>query len=124
MRVVEDAEPYQSPTLSEGELAWAEPALAEQAVVRWLMTSGLGDELPALEDFIRRPEWHQRAACRGLGHEAFVVGTGGRFSRRELSVGCSVRQDCLETALANDELVGLWGGTTEVQRRQMRRGVA
>jgi hypothetical protein len=59
MRIVEDAEPYQSPTLSEDELAWAEPALASQANYRCLMTSRLGDELPTLEDSLRRPEWHR-----------------------------------------------------------------
>ena len=44
---------------------------------------------------------------------------------KELCAGCSVREECLEAAMADDELGGLWGGTTEGERREMRanRGV-
>jgi WhiB family transcriptional regulator, redox-sensing transcriptional regulator len=41
---------------------------------------------------------------------------------RALCEGCPVRQECLETALADDSLVGLWGGTTDAERREIRRG--
>jgi hypothetical protein len=48
---------------------------------------------------------------RGRGRlEAFVIPNGGRYSRWELCDGCAVRQECLDAALADDSLVGLWGG--------------
>jgi WhiB family redox-sensing transcriptional regulator len=99
----------------------------EAAFVRWLMVADL-KELPTLEDLLGRPEWQRRAACRGEGTEGFVLarGAGGYTKAKELCAVCVVRQDCLEMALADDELVGRWGGTTGSERRRMRasRGVA
>jgi WhiB family transcriptional regulator, redox-sensing transcriptional regulator len=85
-------------------------------------------ELPTLEDLIGRPEWQRRAACRGRGTQRFVIdrGGGGYAKTKELCAGCAVRQDCLDTAMADDSIVGVWGGTDGAERRVMRaaRGVA
>jgi WhiB family redox-sensing transcriptional regulator len=35
--------------------------------------------------------------------------------------GCDVRISCLEHALASREKVGVWGGTTERERRRLIR---
>jgi WhiB family transcriptional regulator, redox-sensing transcriptional regulator len=35
-----------------------------------------------------------------------------------------LRQECLSFALADEGLVGVWGGTDEKERRAMRRGSA
>lgn len=43
--------------------------------------------------------------------------------KRALCCSCPVREECLHEALANPELVGMWGGTTADERRKMRRGV-
>ena len=40
---------------------------------------------------------------------------------RQLS---GTREECLAYALADKDLVGMWGGTTERERREMRRPVA
>jgi WhiB family redox-sensing transcriptional regulator len=94
-----------------------------QALIDLLMMAPGAPELPTLEDFLQRPEWHQRAACRGMGHGSFVRGEKADYGpTRELCDGCPVRQDCLEAALADDSLVGLWGGTTDRERRELRRG--
>jgi hypothetical protein len=53
------------------------------------------EDLLAVEDFLRRPEWHAWALCRGRGPAMFVRGKA-----------CSVRQECLETALADPDLMG------------------
>jgi hypothetical protein len=42
------------------------------ALVGWLMTPEVPDETLTLEDFLHRPEWHQRAACRGVDTDAFM----------------------------------------------------
>ncbi|MDV7390081.1 WhiB family transcriptional regulator, partial [Arthrospira platensis SPKY1] len=34
---------------------------------------------------------------------------------------CPVSAECLDDALANHEMVGIWGGTSERERRRMRR---
>jgi WhiB family transcriptional regulator, redox-sensing transcriptional regulator len=84
----------------------------------------MAPEAPELDDILNRPPWHQRAACRGVGSDAFVLSNSGCYSRRALCDDCPVRRDCLEVALADDLLVGLWGGTTDADRRERRRGRA
>jgi WhiB family transcriptional regulator, redox-sensing transcriptional regulator len=67
-------------------------------------------------------EWHQEAACRGRGPNAFVRGPKSDYgSTRELCETCPVRVECLEFALADESLTGLWGGTTDMERRLIRR---
>ena len=95
----------------------------DDALTQWLMTNCNEDE-PSLEALLRRPQWHQRAACRGMGHTAFMGRRREQYAGRELCCRCPVRRECLEFALADTELVGLWGGTTELDRRRMRRGWA
>ena len=94
-----------------------------EALVGWLMALETADDAVTLEDFVRRPEWHQQAACRGVGPSTTSVAPGGNYEDvRARCAGCPVRRDCLEAVLADDSLVGLWGGTTDVERRAMRRG--
>jgi WhiB family transcriptional regulator, redox-sensing transcriptional regulator len=81
------------------------------------------DPLPtALEEILNRPAWQKDAACNGAGTESFMPGRGGSFKRaRELCAACLVRDECLSFALADDELEGMWAGTTDRERREMRR---
>jgi WhiB family redox-sensing transcriptional regulator len=97
--------------------------MVNEPLVQWLMSAPNGpDERLTLEDFLQRPAWHQKAACRGMGHAEFVRDEKTDFGpTRELCDGCPVRTECLETGLANPGLVGLWGGTTERERRELRR---
>jgi WhiB family redox-sensing transcriptional regulator len=85
------------------------------------MAPGISEPLTFLEDLIRRPAWQQYGACRGESIETFVPSLGGSFNRaRELCRGCQVRQECLDFAMADDEVVGMWGGTTAAERRKLR----
>ncbi len=91
----------------------------------WCMAPGVPDEPLTLEDFLRRPEWHQQALCRGEGAAMFVRGPKADYGRlRAICGACPVRDECLSFALADDSLIGLWGGTTDAERREMRRAVA
>jgi len=128
--LAEDPRPHQSPTLSEPEAARAYVRIAPQHAVVWLMTTPDAPEAPdvdaVLAGLLHRPEWHQRAACSGMGTDAFVIAHRAHYEdrARELCAGCAVRQECLEKALADSETVGLWGGTTPMERRVLRRRVA
>jgi WhiB family redox-sensing transcriptional regulator len=66
-------------------------------------------------------EWRQDALCAETDPEAFFPEKGGstREAKRVCS-GCSVRAECLEAALANDERFGIWGGLSERERRRLR----
>jgi WhiB family redox-sensing transcriptional regulator len=124
----EHPRPNFAQTITQSGVVTAHPYRVgvNEALVQWLMSAPDGpDELLTLEDFLQRPVWHERAACLGMGLGAFVRSEKADYgATRELCASCPVRQECLGTALADDSLVGLWGGTTEREQREMRRRVA
>jgi WhiB family transcriptional regulator, redox-sensing transcriptional regulator len=68
--------------------------------------------------------WSERAACVGLPTELFVPDGFKESPTREARAicdACPVKNDCLETALRDSSLVGLWGGTTPRVRDAIRR---
>jgi WhiB family redox-sensing transcriptional regulator len=68
--------------------------------------------------------WRRQAACRGLDVEVFYPVTEDEADAAEakaVCVLCPVRQACLEHALAHREREGVWGGTTERERRRIVR---
>jgi WhiB family transcriptional regulator, redox-sensing transcriptional regulator len=57
-----------------------------------------------------------------VGPSDYVRGARGNYdAARALCADCPVRQECLEAALTDTDLMGLWGGTTETERREIRR---
>lgn len=65
-------------------------------------------------------DWTTRAACRGLDPDLFFP-EQGEPATYALAVcrSCDVTAECLATALENHERMGIWGGTTGQQRRDM-----
>jgi len=43
---------------------------------------------------------------------------------KRICAACEVRAECLAAVLADDTLRGIWGGTTEAERKKMRRRAA
>lgn len=72
-------------------------------------------------------DWRLRAACRNEDPELFFpvsdVGPGARQTDQAKAVcaRCPVRAECLEYALDNGLDHGIFGGTTETERRKLRR---
>jgi WhiB family redox-sensing transcriptional regulator len=70
--------------------------------------------------------WRRRAACLDTPTEEFFpLGITGPALEQEqrakaICAACEVAVRCLEAALAANEL-GVWGGTNEDERRQLRR---
>ena len=104
-------------------MARAQSDLARQRTVEWLMApEDAADAQTMLHQLVHRPPWHALANCRGVGPAAFVVERGGQYdTARALCAGCIVRSECLAVALADVELQGMWAGTSESQRKTMRR---
>ena len=72
-----------------------------------------------------RPSWQRRAACRGKGTDWWFATTReADEAARAVCEPCPVRRDCLAYALGAPELVGIWAGTDERERRRMRRASA
>jgi WhiB family redox-sensing transcriptional regulator len=62
------------------------------------------------------------ANCRDEPTSTFFVDRGGSTKRaREVCGGCVVRGECLDAAMADENLEGFWGGTSAGERSQLRR---
>ncbi|MFE2110001.1 WhiB family transcriptional regulator [Kitasatospora sp. NPDC059463] len=72
--------------------------------------------------------WRQSARCRGTDPELFFpIGSSTSFATlvqsdeaKAVCGRCPVSRQCLEWAL-DQPVEGVWGGTTEAERRAMRR---
>jgi WhiB family redox-sensing transcriptional regulator len=66
--------------------------------------------------------WQERALCAQTDPEAFFPEKGGSTrDAKKVCVGCDVRGECLEYALAHDERFGIWGGLSERERRKFKK---
>lgn len=81
-----------------------------------------------LEDFENvADDWRCQAACRDTDPDLFFpVGSTGLAleqieSAKVVCQACNSQADCLEFALATNQDSGIWGGTSEEERRHMRR---
>jgi len=64
--------------------------------------------------------WMLHAKCRGLTPTAFFPSDGlGVEDAQHVCTDCSVRTDCLGFALDNRIDHGVWGGTSERERRRI-----
>jgi WhiB family redox-sensing transcriptional regulator len=69
--------------------------------------------------------WQERALCAQTDPEAFFPEKGGSTREaKRICMGCEVRAECLEYALAHDERFGIWGGLSERERRRLKRGIS
>ena len=74
--------------------------------------------------------WRRNAICRDTDPELFFpIGTTGQallqIERAKLVCDeCPVKVECLDYALTTNQDTGIWGGTSEDERRQIRRDIA
>ena len=72
-------------------------------------------------------DWRDRASCRAVDPDLFFpVGTTGLAlvqieNAKAVCGACDVQAACLEFALATNQESGVWGGTSEEERRKLRR---
>jgi WhiB family redox-sensing transcriptional regulator len=72
-------------------------------------------------------EWRLTAACRDTDPDLFFpVGTTGPAleqieQAKKVCRECLSSQECLEFALATNQDSGVWGGTSEEERRKLRK---
>jgi WhiB family redox-sensing transcriptional regulator len=66
--------------------------------------------------------WQAEALCAQTDPEAFFPEKGGSTrDAKKVCGSCTVRAQCLEYALSNDERFGIWGGLSERERRRLRK---
>ena len=72
-------------------------------------------------------DWRDDAACRDTDPDLFFpVGTTGPAieqieSAKAVCDACAAQAACLEFALTTNQESGIWGGTSEEERRKLRR---
>jgi WhiB family redox-sensing transcriptional regulator len=66
--------------------------------------------------------WQDDALCAQVSQEMFFPEKGGSVrDAKRICGSCDVRQKCLEYALSlESNPVGIWGGTSPLERRRMR----
>lgn len=80
------------------------------------------EPLPEVE--VTPDQWQDRALCAQTDPEAFFPEKGGSTREaKKICLGCEVRHECLDYALAHDERFGIWGGLSERERRRLKRGI-
>jgi WhiB family redox-sensing transcriptional regulator len=86
--------------------------------IEWLMFP-MSPEMTAL---LKRPAWQSDAACRGLEVDTFFPGSHEDLGASVATcVSCPVKNECLNYALEDPSLKGVWGGTSARQRSRLRR---
>jgi len=72
-------------------------------------------------------DWRLEAACRSADPDLFfpVSESGPSIEQiakaKAVCAVCKVRRECLSFAMATRQAQGIWGGTTEAERRRGRR---
>lgn len=67
-------------------------------------------------------QWASFAACKDTDPDLFFPTSGaGLTDAKRICASCSCRKACLEYALQRNEKHGVWGGTSERERRILRR---
>ena len=70
-------------------------------------------------------EWMADALCATTDPDAFNVHQGGSTVRaKAICARCDVAVQCLEYALTHGPVRGVWAGTSERERRGMKRDAA
>jgi len=70
--------------------------------------------------FNRTSAWMPSAYCRGLPPEMFFPSSAeGVEAAKQYCGACAVKELCLEYALFNHIEHGIWGGTSERERRRI-----
>jgi WhiB family transcriptional regulator, redox-sensing transcriptional regulator len=80
-----------------------------------------------LPEVPKHDQWRLHASCRSTDPDLFFpVGATGLAldqidSAKRVCALCPVNEACLEFALATNQDSGVWGGTSEEERRALRR---
>lgn len=71
-------------------------------------------------------DWRARAACSGYPNTLFFPASDNADGpsvekAKAICAVCPVIEDCLEYALETNQRAGIWAGTTEKERKSLRR---
>lgn len=68
------------------------------------------------------PHWTELARCTEVGTDLFFPEKGESSApAKRICRACEVRPECLDYALDHSIRFGVWGGTSDGERRRIRR---
>lgn len=68
-------------------------------------------------------DWRELALCREIDGDLWFPDLGESLREAKAVCGrCPVRAECLDYALAHNEVFGVWGGLSVLERQALRRG--
>jgi len=68
-----------------------------------------------------RPSWMNDGLCNEYQRDLFFPGRGSTSAQAKRICGqCAVRPECLAYAVNDGSLLGVWGGTSDRERQQLR----
>ena len=96
-------------------------AVTDERVLEALMLPG--EPVATLTGLLlRRPAWMAHAACRDHPRVNFFPRPGESLEpARAVCAACPVRLPCVDYAVSDPDLGGVWGGTSPRQRVAIRR---
>jgi WhiB family transcriptional regulator, redox-sensing transcriptional regulator len=116
---IEEYRVAQAETAAARRAAWA--AAEEREIEIQKQTLELRD---ILGSFVVREAWQSKAACRGIDPNLFFpIKPEEESAAKDICKDCTVREECLDSALAGREK-GIWGGMTEKERNKLQRSKA
>lgn len=91
-------------------------ARSTRSLMRGIFNLGYGTQYA--EDLT----WMEEALCAQTDPDIFYPEKGGSTApATSVCASCAVRAECLEYAVANDIRHGIWGGTSDNDRKRMAR---
>lgn len=77
---------------------------------------------PSQPEFENPENWMDLAACKNIDPDTFFpTDTKGVTIAKKICQVCIVREYCLEFAIETNQYNGVWGGTSERERRRIVR---
>lgn len=119
-----DAESSEAPASARGDamvtaLFPSEPTAPEHSEAQSSIWEALSQPLAEIEGELA---WQVDALCAQTDPEAFFPEKGGSTrDAKKICASCTVRSQCLDYAMQNDERFGIWGGLSERERRRLRK---
>jgi WhiB family redox-sensing transcriptional regulator len=75
----------------------------------------------AIRTSVEQDGWFASAECLGADPDIFFIDKGGSTAEaKSICRRCPVKEQCLEYALENHELHGVWGGRSQSELRRIR----
>lgn len=82
------------------------------------------EDRPAIDWKPDTPEWMDWASCAEIGGDAwFPEPSANAREAKAICAACPVLAECLQYAMDDPSLTGIWGGLTQTQRQELRRDI-